>query len=69
MSAIQIIDIILIIVLFICGIEFMIKLKKSEEKEIEKVRDSLIKRINIITILIATICVLSIVNIIVKKLN
>ena len=45
----------------------MIKLKKNEGKEIEKVRNSLIKRINIITVLIVVVGLLSIINIIVRK--
>lgn len=66
MNIIQIVDIILIIILFILGIEFMITLKKSEDKKIEKVRDLLIRRINIIIILTVIVGILTIVNILLK---
>lgn len=58
------INIVLIAMLFGFGVEFMLTLKKSEGKDIENVRASLIMRINIITLLTALIGIITIINII-----
>lgn len=67
MKVVQVIEVILIALLLAFGIEFMIKLKKSENKKIEEVRDSLIKRLNTIMILIASVGIVTLVNIFMNK--
>ena len=63
MSLLKIIDIILIIVLLIIGIETIIKFKKNENKLIEYVRKPLLIRIDIIICLIIAIAILTLINI------
>lgn len=67
MNAIQILDIILIVLLLAFGIEFMIKLKKSENREIETVRDSLIKRLDIIIFLSVCVGIVTLINIFINR--
>lgn len=56
---IRIINIILIVLLLIIGIDTILKFKKSEGKEIEKIRKPFLIRINIILVLIISISILS----------
>lgn len=63
MSLLKIIDIILIVVLLIVGIETIIKFKKNENKLIEDIRKPLLIRIDIIIGLIIAIAILTLINI------
>ncbi len=67
MNTIKILDIILIVLLLLFGIEFMVTFKKSENKNVEEIRDSLIKRLNIIMFLIASVGIVTLVNIFMNK--
>lgn len=67
MNVLVIISIVLILALIIFGIEFMMKLNKSEGKLIDEVKKSLIIRINIITVLIIILSVISIINIVIRN--
>ena len=66
MNILGIISIILLLILVILGIEFMIKLKKSEGKLIDEVRKPLMIRLNIIIVLTITLSITTIINIILK---
>lgn len=66
MNLLKLIEIILIIILLVIGIETIIKFKKSENKLIEDIKKSLIVRIDIIMILTIIISILTIINIIFK---
>ena len=67
MNTFGIISIILLLCLVILGIEFMITLKKNEEKLIEDVRKSLMIRLNIIIILTVVLSITTIISIIIKS--
>ncbi|MBR4632809.1 MAG: hypothetical protein IKO48_05790 [Elusimicrobia bacterium] len=66
MNILGIISIILLLILVILGIEFMIKLKKSEGKLIDEVRKPLMIRLNIIIVLTIALSITTIINIILK---
>lgn len=66
MNVFGIISIILLMILVILGIEFMIKLKKSEGKLIDEVRKPLMIRLNIIIVLTVALSITTIINIILK---
>ena len=66
MNILGIISIILLLILVILGIEFMIKLKKSEGKLIDEVRKPLMIRLNIIIVLTVALSITTIINIILK---
>lgn len=66
MNFLGIISIILLLILVILGIEFMMKLKKSEGKLIDEVRKALLIRLNIIIVLTVTLSITTIINIILK---
>ena len=57
----------IIFLLLVIGIETMIKLKKSENKNIEEVKNKLLLRINILMVLTVLLAILSIAFIILKK--
>lgn len=63
MSLLKIIDIILIVILLIIGIETIIKFKKNENKLIDDIRKPLLIRINIIVVLTILISILTLMNI------
>ena len=63
MSLLKIINIILLVILLIVGIETIIKFKKSENKLIEDIRKPLLIRIDIIIFLIIAIAILTLINI------
>ena len=67
MNVINIIVLSLIFILVIVGIETVIRIKKYEDKSIDLVRNSLIKRINILMILTVLIGIFSIISVIIKK--
>ncbi len=67
MKSLLIIDIILIIVLFIIGINTIIKLKKSEGKKIEDIKNDLLKRVDMIIVLTILISIITIVNIFISR--
>ena len=67
MNVINIIVLSLIFILVIVGIETVIRIKKYEDKSIDLVRNSLIKRINILMILTILIGIFSIISVIIKK--
>ena len=67
MGVLKIVDIILIVLLLVIGIETIIKFKKSDGKLIEEIREPLITRINIIMVLTVIIAVITIVNILIGK--
>lgn len=56
--------IILIILLFIVGIETMVYFKKNENKRVDDIKKSLLIRIDILMVLTVAIGVLTIINII-----
>ena len=62
----KLIEIILIIILLIVGTEAIIKVKKSEGKLIEDVKDGLLFRVNMIIILIVLISIFTLINIFFK---
>lgn len=64
MNIFGIISIVLLLILVILGIEFMLKLKKSEGKLINKVRNPLMIRLNIIIALTIILAITTIINII-----
>ncbi len=66
MNIFGILTIVLLVVLIVLGIEFMIKLKKSEGKLIEDVRKPLINRLNIIIILTVALSIVTIINVILR---
>lgn len=66
MTILKIIDIILIVLLLIAGIETFIKFKKCENKKIEEIRKDLLIRIDIIMVLTILIAIITILNIIIK---
>ena len=55
MNTIEIINLILIVILIIIGIETIVKFNKNKNKKVEEIRKPLIIRINIIAILIVII--------------
>ena len=57
----------IIFLLLVIGIETMIKLKKSDNKNIEEVKNKLLLRINILMVLTVLLAILSIAFIILKK--
>lgn len=63
-QAIFILDIIFLFLFLILMIDTMILVKKSEDKLIEEIRDRLLKRIHISTILMIVIGILTIIRII-----
>ena len=69
MNFIQILDIILIVVLILAGIEFMVKLNKNRDKQIEKIRKVLIIRLNIIMFLTIAIGIVTVANVIFKTIQ
>ena len=64
MNILKIAIIVIIIIYLVIGIETFVKLKTSENKRIEDVRNSLIIRINIIMVLTIVLSILSILLII-----
>jgi len=66
MNVLKIVNILLIIILLIYGIDTIIKFKKNENKKIEDIRNSFVKRINIIMILTIILGIITILNIIFK---
>ena len=66
MLVLNIIQIILIVLLFATGIEFLIKLKKNENKKVEDVRDNLTIRINIMITITIILSIVTIINIIIR---
>ena len=66
MNVLKIINILLVIILLIYGIDTIIKFKKNENKKIEDIRNSFVKRINIIMILTIILGIITILNIIFK---
>ena len=67
MSLLRIIDIILIIVLLMLGIETFIQFKKNENKLIQDISKSLLVRINIIIGLTIVLAVFTFINIFSEK--
>lgn len=63
MNIMRIIIIIVIVLIIILGIEFFVKIKKNENKEIDTIRKSLLTRISIITTLIIILGICSLINI------
>ena len=66
MGVFGIISIFLLLILVILGIEFIIKLKKSEGKLIDEIRKTLTIRLNIIIVLTFALSITMIINIILK---
>ena len=62
MNILAIVLIFLFILLTVLGIEFIIKLKKSEGKLIEDVRKTLMIRLNIMTGIIVVMAIIYIIN-------
>jgi hypothetical protein len=67
MSVLNISIVSIIFLLLVIGIETMIKLKKSDNKNIEEVKNKLLLRINILMVLTVLLAILSIAFIILKK--
>ena len=65
-SPLSIVSIILIILLILAGIEFFIRLKKYENRQIEDVRKPLQTRLTIIMILTFTLAIVHIINLLTK---
>ena len=67
MNYLKVISVSLLILLLLVGLETIIKIKKSEGKMIDEIRDKLIIRINIIMVLTVFSAILTIVYIILNR--